>query len=119
MANTKTVNPITLTIGDKTYTLEFNWDSVSSAERAGLTLRDVMDMKTPINTIPLLFFASFKMHHPEMTRKETDSILLDKDKLGGISQDVLSRLVDLFAAPINALMRDETDEERKNVKISL
>ena len=54
----KNVNPISLTIGNKSYTLEFNWKTVTSAELAGLTLRDVMDMKTPLNTIPLLFYAS-------------------------------------------------------------
>ena len=33
--NIEIVKPITLEIGDKTYTLEFNRDSVMSAERAG------------------------------------------------------------------------------------
>ena len=113
----KNVNPISLTIGNKSYTLEFNWKTVTSAELAGLTLRDVMDMKTPLNTIPLLFYASFKMHHPEMTREEADNILLNE--MGGMSHDFLTRLIELFSLPVNMLMRDETDEERKNVKISL
>lgn len=117
MADTKNAKPITLTIGDKTYTLEFNWNSVSSAERAGLTLQDVMKMETPATTIPLLFFAAFKMHNPEVTRKDTDNILFNE--MGGLSQEVLARLVELFIAPYNSLMRDESDEERKNVKISL
>ncbi len=109
--------PIILTIGEKSYTLEFNRTTALQAERFGLYLKDVLEMSTPVTTIPLLFFASFKMHHPEMTRKETDAILYDE--LQGLSQAEIARFIEIFAAPVNDLMRDESDEERKNASISL
>ena len=54
MATIERVKPIVLTIGDKTYTLEFNRNSVMSAERAGLDLARIVS--EPMNTIPLLFY---------------------------------------------------------------
>ena len=115
MANT--VKPIILTIGNDTYTLEFNRDTVMSAERNGLTIQEVMGMSMPITTLMLLFYAAFKMHHPEMTREQTDSILIDK--LNGLQHEEIQRLRELYAAPVETLIRDESDGERKNATISL
>ena len=106
-------NPITLTIEGKTYTLEFNRNSVASAERAGLNLSLITT--APMNTIPLLFYAAFKMHQPWITRDETDKILFDV--LGGLKQEEVQRLGELYAAPTNALLND--GGERKNATISL
>ena len=111
------VKPIILTVDDTTYTLEFNRNSVMSAERHGLTMRDVMNMDTPMTTLPELFYAAFKMHHPSITRAETDTILFDK--LGGLEQKVIQRLMELYAAPAETLLRSEDAGEAKNVKISL
>ena len=110
----ETVKPIILTIGDKTYTLEFNRNSVVSAERLGLDLEQIKT--APMNTIPLLFFAAFKMHHPEITRKETDNILFDT--LGGLKPEEVQRLGELYAAPTNMLL-NTSEVPRKNVTISL
>lgn len=112
-----TVKPIILTIGDKTYTLEFNRNSVMAAERRGLTLREVTEMATPMTTIPVLFFAAFKMHHPSITKDETDKILFEQ--LGGLGQQEIQRLMELFAAPTETLIRGDDAGERKNVTISL
>lgn len=117
MADTKIVNPLVYTIGDKTYTLEFDRNSALSAERMGLYLKDCTEMNTPLTTIPLLFFAAFKWHHPEITRKQTDSILTDE--LHGLSHEELARLIELFAAPVTTIMRDDESAERKNVTVSL
>ncbi len=106
-------NPITLTIEGKTYTLEFNRNSVASAERAGLNLSLITT--EPMNMIPLLFYASFKMHQPWITRDETDKILFDV--LGGMKPEEVQRLGELYAAPTNALLND--GGERKNATISL
>ena len=110
------VKPIILTIGDKTYTLEFNRNSVVSAERAGLDLEQIKT--APTTTIPLLFFAAFRMHHPEVTQKDTDKILLET--LHGLKPEEIQRLGELYAAPTNALLNtSEDDGDRKNVTISL
>lgn len=115
--NIEIVKPVTLTFKDgTTYTLEFNRNSVMSAERAGLTLHDVLEMSKPATIIPLLFFAAFKWHHPDMTREKTDKILID---MGGLPQTVVQRLIELYVTPINTLIRNEDDGEAKNVTISL
>lgn len=118
MANAiEKVNPITLTFKDgKTYTLEFNRNSVQSAERAGLTLHDVLEMSKPATVIPILFFAAFKMHHPDMTLEKADKIITEMD---GLPNTVVQRLIELYVTPINTLIRDEDDGEAKNVTISL
>lgn len=113
MATIEKVKPIVLTIEDKTYTLEFNRNSVASAERAGLVLADITTQ--PMNTLPLLFYAAFKFHHPEITRAETDRILFEV--LGGLTSEEVARLGELFSAPTNALINE--GGERKNAKISL
>lgn len=118
MANAiEKVNPITLTFKDgKTYTLEFNRDSVQFAERAGLTLHDVLEMSKPATTIPILFFTAFKMHHPDMTREKAEKIITD---MRGLPDTVVHRLIELYVTPLNTLIRDEDDGEAKNVTISL
>lgn len=113
MATIEKVKPIVLTIEDKTYTLEFNRNSVASAERAGLVLADITTQ--PMNTLPLLFYAAFKFHHPEITRAETDRILFEV--LGGLTSEEVARLGELFSAPTQALINE--GGERKNAKISL
>lgn len=117
MANIEIVKPITLTFKDgKTYTLEFNRNSVMSAERAGLVLQDVLTMSKPATVIPTLFFAAFKMHHPEVTRDQAEKMLAD---MGGLPQEAVQRLIELYVTPVNTLIRNEDDGEAKNVTISL
>jgi len=107
------VKPMTLEIGDKKYTLEFNRNSVMSAERLGLNIADFDKM--PLNTTLLLFYCAFKMHHPEMTRQQTDDIYFDV--LNGLTPEEIKRLGELFNAPAQYLVND--GGERKNAKISL
>lgn len=117
MANTtiETVKPLIYEIGDKTYTLEFSRNSVKFAESIGLTMSAVTEMETPATTIPLLFFAAFKMHHPEISRSDADKILVED--LGGIEREELRRLIELYCSPTTSLFHSE-GAERKNVKVS-
>ena len=110
----KAINPFVITIEDKTYTLEFNRNSVVAAERMGLDIENIKS--APMSTVPLLFFAAFKMHHPEMSRKDTDYILFDV--LNGLKEPEVKRLIELYAEPTNTLINSE-ETERKNVTISL
>lgn len=107
------VKPMTIQIGDKTYTLEFNVNSVIAAERLGLNLANFEDM--PLGTTLMLFYCAFKMHHPEMTRTQTDKIYFDD--LNGMTPEEIKRLGELFNAPAQYLVND--GGERKNAKISL
>lgn len=111
---TKIVKPIILEIDGTTYTLEFNRSSVVSAERIGLNIEDLQ--RTPLTTISLLFFCAFRMHHPEITHSESDSILFDK--LCGGTEEMVKRLAELYAVPTSALFK-YNEGNAKNVKISL
>jgi len=94
------VKPITLQYEDgTTYTLEFSAQTVADGERAGLIISQIMDK--PVTLVPLLFFFAFKMHHPSISKKKTDSILFDD--LGGLSQAMQERLIELYLAPVNEL----------------
>lgn len=110
------VKPITFEYDGKTYILEFNRNTVIAAERDGLVIGNVVDM--PASTIPLLFYHSFKMHHKNIKRSETDAIL---EAIGGLSSTVFGRLAELFTAPTKALIHedDEAGDEGKNFKFSL
>lgn len=113
MATVETVKPMVIETEKETYTLEFNRNSVVSAERHGLNLS--MIQETPMTMIPLLFYAAFKMHHPKINREQTDHILFDV--LGGLTAAEVQRLGELYNAPTSTLVHD--GGERKNVKISL
>ena len=113
-SNIQIVPPIKLEIEGFNYTLTFNRKSVVIAEQLGLRLADIE--KTPMTTIPLLFFCSFLANHPDITREKADEIYFDK--LKGLTAEEVKRLGELYAAPTQALINDG-DGERKNAKISL
>lgn len=105
------IKPITLRYEDGTeYVLEFSAQTVRDAEGAGLVLGDIINK--PMTLIPLLFFFSFKMHHPTITKKKTDDIL--KNDLNGLSEAMQERLVELYLAPVNEL---GNNGEPKNPKM--
>lgn len=105
----------------KEYTLEFNRDSVRFAEARGFVPDDVD--KYPMTKIYEFFFYAFRMHHPSMSKADTDAII---DGWGGIRyipDGLLERLGQLYAAPFGALVQEETDEEKaereKNRKVTV
>ena len=84
----------------KEYTLEFSRKSVMKAEQAGLDINQ-LESKS-MTMIPLLFWGAFLMHHPHMTREQTDKILFDG--LGGMSAEEMTYLGKLYAEPFNTLV---------------
>jgi hypothetical protein len=85
------------------YTLEYSRKSVAKTESAGL---DVNQLESKSMTmIPLLFWGAFLMHHPHMTKEQTDKILFDG--LGGLSEDEMAYLGKLYAAPFQSLIASE------------
>ena len=109
------VNPIIITNEEtnEEFTLEFNRDSVKYAEEHGFTREDV---GTKLMTrVPQLFYFAFRMHHPRMTQAQTDKILFDD--LGGMSETLANRLIDLFQAPYETLLCEE--DTPKNPKVSV
>lgn len=95
----------------RTYTLEYSRRTVAKAEQAGLDINE-LDSKS-MTMIPLMFWGAFLMHHPGMTREQSDKILFDG--LGGLREGEIKRLGELYAAPFQTLVasEDETGNPRK------
>lgn len=87
------VLPIKITDNETgtTYELDFNKDAVALADRRKFDLDDVQ--KFPGTKIPELFYYSFRMHHRNITETQANDILA---KLGGVSGEMLARLMQLF-----------------------
>lgn len=112
----KKVAPIILKYDDGTeYTLEFNRESVDYAERTGFN-PDKFDAQTMVMTTQF-FWLAFRMHHPTISKKKTDSILFDD--LGGLTDEMTRRLVELYNEPYNALENKSEDGGTKNPKMSV
>lgn len=107
------VNPIILTMEDGTeYTLEFSRKSIEFAEKRGFKFDELSDYL--MTRVPELFYYSFRMHHANMTKKQTDDILFEK--LGGMSEAMLTRLGELYAQGYESLINSE---ESKNSKVTI
>ena len=87
------------------YTLEFSRKTVTKAEQAGLDINQ-LESKS-MTMIPIMFWGAFLMHHPNMTREQTDKILFEG--LGGLTGDELAKLGELYAAPFQTLVASEDD----------
>lgn len=96
--------------GEK-YTLEFNRESVKYAEQQGFNIDDIANGKM-MSGVGDLFFYAFRMHHRGIRRDKVDAILFDG--MGGITEEMMGRLAELYAEPYNALIQDE--DGRKNSK---
>lgn len=109
MSNGKSerVNPMVITDPDtgREYTLEYSRRTVAKAEQAGLNINE-LESKS-MTMLPLLFWGAFLMHHPGMTREQTDKILFDG--LGGLSENEMVHIGKLYAAPFNTLMASEEE----------
>ena len=97
----------------ETYILEFNRDAVRFAEANKFKLEELTTF--PETNIRALWFYAFRKNHPNVARAKTDAML---DEIGGLSTDELARLVELYQAPINALILGD-EEDRKNAKWSV
>jgi hypothetical protein len=103
------MNPMTIEDPEtgKEYTLEFNRKTVSRAEQAGLDVQSIESKS--MTMIPLLFWSAFLMHHPHMTREQTDKILFDG--LGGLGEEEMAYLGKLYSAPFQTLIARSDKEE--------
>ena len=113
MEEIKKVKPIILRdkkTGAEKYTLEFNQDSVRFAEQRGFKIEDVADYS--MNKLPEFFWLAFRMHHPRISRAETDKILFED--LKGFPDGMVARLGELYSAPFDALRQDPDVENSEN-----
>ena len=105
----ETVKPMVITDPDagREYTLEYNRRTVAKVERAGLDISKID--ASPMTMIPLLFWGAFLMHHPSMTREQTDTILFDG--LKGLGNEEVAYLGKLYAEPFKTLVSNEGETE--------
>ena len=103
------LNPMVVRVHetDEVFTLEFSRESVKFAENRGFAIGEVGDF--PMTKIPDLFFYAFRKNHRNIARSRTDEILI-KD-LGGLTKEHIERLIQLYAQPMEAIVRIEEDEE--------
>ena len=111
MSNSKSkrLNPMVITDPEegREYTLEYSRKTVAKAEQAGLDI-NCLDSKS-MTMIPILFWGAFLMHHPHMTREQTDKILFDG--LGGLNEQEMAYLGKLYAEPFATLIASEGEGE--------
>lgn len=111
----KVIKPITLRNeqGD-IYVLEFNRTAVKFAEARGFKVQ-ALEEGISLSSIEELFFYSFRMHQPNMSKADTDRILYEE--LGGLREGMIERLVELYLKPFNTLMT--TEDSVKNSKMTV
>ena len=109
------IKPMTISDPEsgKEYTLEFSRKSVSKAEQAGLDI-NAIEAKS-MTMIPLLFWGAFLMHHPYMTKDQTDKILFDG--LGGLNEEEMAYLGKLYSVPFQTLVASEDEANPRKMAI--
>ena len=110
------LNPIVITLEDGTvYTLEFSRETAKAAEEGGFKRTDIADKL--MTRMEQLFFFAFRMHHPTVSRAKAMDILYNQ--LGGMSDVVQDRLMDLFNAPYETLVNENGTPKNPKVTVSL
>lgn len=109
------ITPITMTHEGIEYTLEFDNESVVFTNRQGFKPTELFDNIEEM--LPILFYGAFRKHHKNISRSQTDKILAASE---GLPKSVLNHLMELYAVPRNALIRDDDNDEEtaKNRKVT-
>lgn len=112
------VNPIRITDHDteKTYELDFSRESVRFAEARGFEPEHIS--RFPSTKVPELFYYAFRKNHKNMSRSQTDDLL---NKIGGLTGEMLARLIDLFrqAGLAHVIALDEDMEKNSKVTVEM
>jgi hypothetical protein len=91
------------------FVLEFDRATVKFAEARGFDV-NTFDKGLSMSAIEELFFYAFRKHQPSKSKADTDNILYNK--LHGMPDGMIERLVELYLLPFNSLV--QTEEETKN-----
>lgn len=114
----ETVKPMIITDPEegREYTLEFSRKTVAKTEAAGLDVNKIESAS--MTMIPLMFWGAFLMHHPYMTKDQTDKILFDG--LGGLSAEEMAYLGKLYAVPFETLIsQEESAENPRKMRVKM
>ena len=110
------LNPIILSFDDgRKYTLEFTRESVVYAERMGFN-HDEVSSKMMMR-VPELFHYAFRAHHPQLKKAQTDKILFED--LGGLTDEITERLVDLYLEPFTTLINEDGTPKNPSLTVQL
>ena len=111
------IDPIRITDNDTgvTYELDFSRESVKFMESQGYKIEETFDY--PNLNIPKLFYYAFRKNHRNMPLDKAQALL---DKMGGLTDKIALRLVDLYrqATVANNVIQDEEDLE-KNSRVTV
>ena len=117
MAEKEVIAPIRLTDNEtgKVYELDFSRDSVRFIEQQGYRIDQTFDF--PNKNIPQLFYYSFRKNHRNVSLEQADKL---REKLGGLTEKIAVRLVDLYmqATASNNVIQDE-EELAKNSRVTV
>lgn len=106
------IKPIKITTEDgKTYTLEFDRDSVLNAEENGFAIEEA-DRFPLSSTYKLIYFAFYK-HHPEKSYEWVKNFIDEIfGGINGLPKGFMDRLGEMYASGYGSL----SDGTSKNVK---
>ena len=111
------VEPIFITdkkTGTK-YTLDFNRESVTLAERQGFKVSE--QTAYPRTYLEDLFYHSFRMHQPTISKQKTNALLV---RMGGLTEAVIDRLGLLYAQAMTAnLIKTDDEGYEKNAEVAV
>lgn len=111
------INPLRVTDLDtgKVYELDFNRESVRFVENQGFKIEEVLDF--PNVNIPKLWYFAFRAKHKNVSLNQAEALL---DKLGGLTEDMVLRLIDLYrqATAANNILQDK-EELAKNSRMAV
>ena len=117
MAEIERIEPIRITDNetDKVYELDFSRESVRFVENHGFKIEETFDY--PNVNVPKLFYYAFRKNHRNVSMNQAEAIL---DKMGGLTEKIATRLVDLYrqATMANNIIQDE-EELAKNSRVTV
>ena len=99
---------IKLTYDGQDYTLEYTRKSVEKMEQAGFVVSEVKDK--PVSTLPVLFAGAFLAHHRWVKQDIIDEIYETIPN----KESFMSKLVEMYAEPIEALFDEPKGDAEKN-----
>ena len=102
---------IKFTYNDKSYTLEYNRDSVRMLEKQGFRVDQIEAQ--PETMITMLFAGAFIMHHKNIV---SNTKLIDEMFRKFPKRDeLIARLAEMYQEPVLALF-DEPEEDEGNIQ---
>ena len=117
MAEIERIDPIRITDNDtgKVYELDFSRESIRFVENQGFKIEDTFEF--PNINIPKLFYYAFRKNHKNVSLDQAEKLL---DKMGGLTEKIAIRLVDLYRqATMSNNIIQENEELEKNPRVTV